>query len=159
MGFMGLMGLIGLMGPMGLGVAHRQVVGHAFYLQLGRCWGVGAWELYLGLDLDLASLLCATNQYRRRAPFHSTWVGIDGGVANDLAFALDGKADIFLGQATHMSQVVGHLADDDDEVGAVSHEWLAHVVNAEAQLRATARWHPPMIPSATIFTFCQLRWV
>ena len=40
-----------------------------------------------------------------------------------------------------MSQVIGDLTDNNNEVGAISHERLAHIINAEAELGTASRRH------------------
>ena len=95
-------------------------------------------ELHLSLNLNPACLTGTTNQYWGTAPLHSTWIGVDGSVTYDFTFTLNGKADVFFRQAAHMSQVISYLADDNDEIRAVSYERFAHVINIEAQLGTTA---------------------
>ena len=95
-------------------------------------------ELHLSLNLNSACLTGTTNQYRGAAPLHSTRIGIDGSVANNFTFTLNGKADVFFRQATHMPQVISYLADDNNEIRAVSYERFAHVINIETQLGTTA---------------------
>ena len=98
-------------------------------------------ELYLGMYLDLAGLAGRADEYGSGAPLHGAGIGIDGGIADDFALALYGEADVFLGETAHMTLVVGDLADDDDEVGAVGNELMTHLVGTQAQLGAAARWH------------------
>ena len=77
-------------------VTHGQTVRDAFYLQLSWSWRMNTRELDFSLNLDLTCLSGATNEYRCTTPLYGSRIGIDAGIANDFAFALNGKADVFL---------------------------------------------------------------
>ena len=91
-------------------------------------------ELHLGLNFDFACLSGTTNEYGCTAPLDSARIGIDRGITYDLAFAFDSKADVFFRQTTYMSQVVSHLADNNNEVRAICHEFLAHIIDIKTKL-------------------------
>ena len=114
------------------GIAESVGGGDALQFEVGGRGGVGAGELYLGVYLDAAGLTGGADEYGGGAPFHGTGIGIDGGIADNLAFALDGEADVLFSQAAHMAQVVGDFADHNDKVAAVGNEGLAHGVGIEA---------------------------
>ena len=108
--------LVGLLRPTGLGEAHGHVGCHTLDFQFRRGGGMRPRELYLRLDLDFSCLTGRANQDRSRAPFDGTRIGIDGGIADNGAFALYREADILLSQPADMAEVVGYLADNDYEV-------------------------------------------
>ena len=87
-----------------LGVeTHGQVVEDTLYLQFGWGGGMNARELDFSLDLDLTGLAGREDEDGCSAPFYGTRIGTDAGIANDFTLALDGEADVLLGQTAYVT--------------------------------------------------------
>ena len=137
-------------------MACRDVIGYAFYLQSVSCRGMCAFESGARYDAYLSGLVCAAHETWGTTPLYEPRVGTNGGIADDGALSLNGEVDLLTCQTAYVAIIVGDLGHNDNEVGAISHQRLAHLIGIEPQLGAATRRHLLLTANdlAVFYTLC-----